>query len=107
MFRLLNVQEFEKLRYSHATYCTSKFEQQVPTLKDVSANTKLKNRIAKEQSECDNLRQAKPDPPMYNVAQIPILQVRMNTAREKKQDTYNELTENAFWNYFINIFKLC
>ncbi len=91
------------LRYSHVKYCTAKFQQETPKLKDVSANGKLKSRIAKAQSEYENLRQTQPDPPMhkYEPRQIQASTrneepIRMKTAKEKKQEKYNEMMENAF-----------
>ena len=99
----LKYMSLKTLRYSHAKYCTAKLEQQTPKLKDVSANDKLKSRIAKAQNEYENLRQTQPDPPMHKYEPRQTLAstrneepIRMKTVKEKKQEKYTEMMENAF-----------
>jgi hypothetical protein len=99
----LKYMSLKTLRYSHVKYCTARFDKETPKLKDASANTKLKSRIAKAQDEYENLRQTQPNPPIhkYEPRQIQASTrneepIRMKTAKEKKQEKYNEMMEGAF-----------
>lgn len=96
----LKFMSLKSLRYSHVKYCTAKFDQETPKLKEVSANTKLKNRISKAQDEYENLRQTQPNPPMHKYEPkqtiLNVEPIRMKTTKEKKQEKYNEMMENAF-----------
>jgi hypothetical protein len=66
---------------------------------------KLKNQITKAQKEYKS-NNKHPDLPMYKATDVqrpedivvPTYEVRMKKAREKKQDKYDKLTSNAFWN---------
>ena len=76
------------LRYSHAKYCTEWFDQ-----KERMDRIDTKKGI-KARAEYENIRQNKI--PKETVQEVPIEKVRMKTAKEKKEDKYNNMMENAF-----------
>ena len=79
----------KSLRYSHAKYCTAKCNQPAPP-------ARIKKEIHKHQNDYENLRQTNSETVVTQVDTQPIQQVRMNTLRERKQEKYNDMMENAF-----------
>ena len=91
----LKYMSLKSLRYTHDTNKYISRTQQIPKVKE-SPNTKLKNEITKAQNEYESLRQTQPNPPIHKMKQPPIQKVIMKTAKEKKQEKYSAMMENAF-----------
>ena len=70
---------------------------------EIDAMTKLKNQITKAQEDYIT-NNKKSDLPMYEVSRVlrpgdiepPLYEVRMKSARQKKQEKYDKLMLNAF-----------
>ena len=84
----------KSLRYSHAKYCTEKFHPPAAKLKP-PPTTRIKKESSKNENDYENLRQINTPTSIKQVEEPPIQQVRMKTARERKNEKYNNMMENA------------
>ena len=96
----LKYMSLKSLRYSHAKYCTAKFHQPAPKLKP-SPTTRIKKESSNNQNDYENLRQINTPKVIQQAEAQPIQQVRMKTVRERKQEKYSDMMENAFYNYYL------
>ena len=79
-------------------YCIEQSERT-----EINAMTQWKNQITKAQEEYKS-NNKQPDPPMYKVTELhrpediipPTYEVRMKSARQKKQEKYDKLASTAF-----------